>query len=87
MDKTNKKLWKNYVTLDNINYLTIKPLEKLNHLTIQLRYHSHEIEINKISLQGKLLMIEMAQVAFGVAPGQIGVIYDGHVVVASGVIT
>ena len=81
----NKALWKEKVTLRNLNILVPEEFHENQTFEVQLRYHS-TITKADIKLQDDVLELELEKPYFAVAPGQIGVLYNKDLVVASGII-
>jgi tRNA-uridine 2-sulfurtransferase len=55
-------------------------------LTVQLRYKSAPVAVERLARSGDKAMLTLAAPFFGVAPGQVAVLYRDDVVVGSGVV-
>ena len=55
-----------------------------NNLTIQTRYNSEDLPCEIKKLSDTKILVQLKEPAFGVAPGQFGVIYNGTKVVCGG---
>jgi tRNA-uridine 2-sulfurtransferase len=55
-------------------------------LTVQLRYKSTPVAVDRLAWSGDAAMLTLAAPFFGVAPGQVAVLYRDDVVVGSGVV-
>lgn len=79
-----EKLERQFVTLGELT--CYEPLSDGDEIDVQLRYRSplHRARVSRLS-DGELAL-ELDQPAFAPAPGQVGAIYRGDAVIASGVI-
>ncbi|KKP70150.1 tRNA 2-thiouridine(34) synthase MnmA [candidate division CPR3 bacterium GWF2_35_18] len=80
-----KALWKNKLGISNLNILVSDSLDETKIYDVQLRYHSSIIKAT-IKKQKNNLKLILQKPYFAVAPGQIGVLYDKDLIVASGII-
>jgi len=68
-------LLKNSSCVNNLEY---------ENLTIQTRYNSEDLACDIKKLSDTKILVQLKEPAFGVAPGQFGVIYNGTKVVCGG---
>lgn len=82
----NPHLYKNEVELRDFNYLIDGKFKVGDQYTVQLRYHSLEVKAEILEINKNDLNLKLEKSYFGIAPGQVGVIYNGNMVMGSGVI-
>lgn len=88
--QNNPLLWKKEVTLRDLNVLARNIWQSKNEFIGQLRYHSQEVKVvvmKKSRGKENIVKLQLAEQVFGIALGQIGVLYDQDVVIASGIIS
>lgn len=78
-------LWKDQVVLEKLNILAEDLFNQDTQFTVQLRYHSSEIPVTLVKNENTV-SLQLSQPTFGIASGQVGVLYKEDLVVASGII-
>lgn len=86
--RNNPCLYRDKITLTNLNILAPEHYNIKKDYSVQLRYHSAEVKGKIVNVEKQSKMsLKLEKPYFAVAPGQIGVLYDEDIVVASGIIT
>ena len=80
-----EELYQDSLILEKLNlFMDLSEIEKLDNLTIKVRYKSNKVEIASIEEIRNKLIIKLKKKVFAITPGQVGVIYHKDKIVASG---
>ena len=76
-------------TIKDVHWINISDKKQVidyKNLTVRIRHLGELIPINNLSTTNSKLSIKLAKQAFGVAPGQAAVLYQGNQVLGGGII-
>jgi len=80
-----EELYQDSLILEKLNlFMSLSEIEKLDNLTIKIRYKANKVEIASIEEVQNKLIIKLKEKVFAITPGQVGVIYHNNKVVAAG---
>jgi len=80
-----EELYQDNLILEKLNlFMSLSDIEKLNNLTIKIRYKANKVEIASLEEAQNKLIIKLKEKVFAITPGQVGVIYHNDKIVAAG---